>query len=149
MKLKFHGCTLTTSPQELRAALPKGYDLVDLESRDNGGSGRLKSYPQSRTRGDINYADVEVPDLSTMEPIKLGDFLSKHIFSILPPHFTATHCMDALHRESILSQDIIRGAIPMGRTLAAMVRNSYPGLSQTMISGQRHYRYEAPDSTKG
>ena len=135
-------------PPKNSGRLPKGYDLVDLESRDNGGPGRLVGPGEKRTRGDINYADVEIPDLSTMEPIKLGDFLSKHIFPLLPPNFTATNCMDALHGESILSQDIIRGAIPMGRTLAAMIRNDYPGLSQTMISGQRHYRYDAPDLSK-
>lgn len=142
MKLRFSTnppIYITVSPQQLRAALPEGYDLVDLQDPNRVG-GRTKR----GKRGHIDRSEELVPD-KDMTPVPLKDLLGGQVFPLfdgLP--FTATSCLLHLNKVSLLAGEVVGNPIVMGRTLKTMVRDGYPGLVDIWLKGQRHYKYESP-----
>lgn len=134
--------SITISPGQLRAALPDDYDLVDLKDPARGGEGRVKR----GKRGDIDFSRQLVPGKELGPSVELRDFLAKVVFPKFLGPFTATSCLMHLKQENLLAGEVVRNPIVMGRTLAAMIRDEYPGLTDIHLKGQRHYKYDAPDS---
>ncbi|MGA0406445.1 MAG: hypothetical protein ACO3PR_00020 [Limisphaerales bacterium] len=130
---------ISISPQQLRAALPDDYDLIDLKSPEHGGKGRASR----GKRGHIDYSRELVPN-ADRKPTPLRDYLTQEIFPLFPQSFTAASLLLKLRQKNILAAEVVRNNIVMGRTLAAMIRDDYPGLSIAKSKGGKQYRYDEP-----